>query len=57
MVFVIYIDNAGEYRWRLFSSNQRIIADSGEGYVQKSDCLHGIRLVQGSWSASVQDQS
>lgn len=31
----IYQDDAGEWRWRLKSSNGRIVADSGEGYTKK----------------------
>lgn len=30
--FQIYCDKKGEYRWRLLSSNGKILADSGEGY-------------------------
>ena len=33
--FETYEDAAGEYRWRLKGSNDRIVADSGEGY---ADC-------------------
>ena len=32
--------------WRLQTGNHEIIAN-GEGYVNKSDCLHAIRLVDG----------
>lgn len=32
MKFVIYKDARGEWRWRLKSANNRIVADSGEGY-------------------------
>lgn len=44
--FVVYKDNAGQYRWRFVASNGKIIADSGEGYVNKQDCLNGIQLVK-----------
>lgn len=46
--FLIYKDQAGEYRWRLQASNAKVIADSGEGYKNKADCEHGIKLVQAS---------
>ena len=46
MTFVVYKDSANQHRWRLFAGNNRIIADSGEGYHNKTDCLHGIQLVQ-----------
>lgn len=47
--FEIYDDQtsgAGEYRWRLRADNGEVIADSGEGYTEKSDCKHGIDLVK-----------
>lgn len=44
--FQIYKDKAGEYRWRLRADNYETIADSAEGYVDKSDCEHGIALVK-----------
>ena len=44
--FELYKDNAGEFRWRLQAENNEIIADSAEGYVNKSDCEHGIDLVR-----------
>ena len=43
--FEVYKDKAWDWRWRLRSSNGRIIADSGQGYSRKEDCLHGIKLV------------
>jgi|SRR5215203_3592847 len=45
-VFVIYTDRAGEYRWSFQANNYRTIADSGEGYSSKHDCLHGIQALQ-----------
>lgn len=53
MYFQIFVDAAGEWRWRLWASNGRIIADSGEGYKNKADCLHGIGLVQSSSRAEI----
>lgn len=52
MVFYVYPDKSGEYRWQLQADNGKIIADSGEGYKNKKDCLHGISLVQstGTWT-------
>jgi uncharacterized protein YegP (UPF0339 family) len=44
--FNIYKDAKGEYRWRFRADNYKIIADSGEGYKNKSDCEHGIELVK-----------
>ena len=44
--FVVYRDNAGEYRWHLLASNNRKIADSGVGYPNESDCIEAINLVK-----------
>ena len=44
--FELYRDAKGEYRWRLQAQNNEIIADSSEGYKNKSDCTHGIQLVK-----------
>lgn len=46
MKFQVYTDRAREYRWRLRAANGETIADSGEGYRYKSDCLRGIALVK-----------
>jgi hypothetical protein len=53
-VFQVYEDAAGEWRWRLVAGNDEIIADSGEGYRDKRDCLHGIELVKDSKDARVE---
>lgn len=56
MKFELYKDRNGEYRWRLKSSNGRKIANSGEGYRNKSDCEDAIGLVKGtSRSTPVED--
>ena len=41
----LYRDQAGEWRWKLKAANGRIIADSGEGYLNQSDALDGLALV------------
>ncbi|MCP4604805.1 MAG: DUF1508 domain-containing protein [Proteobacteria bacterium] len=33
-------------RWRLLAHNNEIIADSGEGYKNRLDCIHGLELVR-----------
>lgn len=55
MHFEVYSDKRSEWRWRLVASNGLIIADSGQGYTHKVDCLHGIKLVQGSAGAEIRD--
>jgi uncharacterized protein YegP (UPF0339 family) len=44
--FQLYKDQSGEYRWRLRADNNEIIANSSEGYVNKSGCERGIELVK-----------
>ena len=55
MFYEVYRDRSSQWRWRLKAANGRIIADSGEGYINKSDCLTGITLVKGSASAPVRE--
>lgn len=44
--FEIFVDRAGEWRWRLRHQNGRVIADSGEGYTTRENCLNGIESVK-----------
>ena len=43
--FEMYLDKAGEYRFRLKARNGEIIATS-EGYKAKAGCLNGIESVR-----------
>jgi uncharacterized protein YegP (UPF0339 family) len=52
----VYQDAAGEWRWRLESANKRVIADSGEGYRHRQDCLHAVELVKDSKDAPVKEK-
>jgi uncharacterized protein len=45
MAFWIYVDKQGFWRWYLTAANNRKIADSGESYHNKQDCLWAIGLV------------
>lgn len=45
MYFTVYPDPQGFWRWNLKAANNRIIADSGEGYVNRADCINGVALV------------
>ena len=44
--FEIYQDTAGDFRWRFQSNNGKILADSGEGYNNRSNCEHAIILLK-----------
>lgn len=52
--FQVYEDSAGEWRWRLLAGNRRVIANSGEGYHKRQDCLHAIELVKDSKGVPVE---
>ena len=43
--FEVYLDKAGEYRFRLKAKNGEIIA-TGESYKQKAGCLNGIDSIK-----------
>jgi uncharacterized protein YegP (UPF0339 family) len=53
--FHVYKDNAGEWRWHLKASNGRVVADSGEGYRDRGDCIHAIEIVRSLYKAPVKE--
>jgi uncharacterized protein YegP (UPF0339 family) len=56
--FEIYKDTAKQYRWRLRSANNQLIATSGEGFTTKAGCKNGIDAVKrDAPSASIDDQA
>lgn len=55
MVYHVYRDAQNKWRWRLKAANGNILADSGEGYSNKSDCLAGIASVKASGSAPIEE--
>jgi uncharacterized protein YegP (UPF0339 family) len=57
MRFELYRDAKGEWRWRLRARNGEVIAESGEGYVRREDCEHGIALVRQSAEARTDDMT
>lgn len=44
--FQVYLDRAGEYRWRLLAGLDEIIADSGEGYESRVELKSDLRRIQ-----------
>ncbi len=54
LIFHIYRDAVNQYRWRLLAANGRTIANSGEGYYNRQDCVHAINLVASSNGAPIQ---
>ena len=45
MIIEKYQDRKKEYRWRLKSSNGRIMADSGEGYSTKGSLNQALDVL------------
>ena len=43
--FDLYKDGAEEWRWRLLAPNGKVVADGGEGYTERNDCVEGISRV------------
>jgi uncharacterized protein YegP (UPF0339 family) len=43
--FEVYLDHAGEWRFRLKAANGQVIA-VGEGYRSKAACLKGIESIK-----------
>lgn len=43
--FEVFLDKAGEFRFRLKAKNGEIILES-EGYTTKPNCMHGIESVK-----------
>ena len=52
MRFHIYVDRQLEWRWRLMAANNRVVADSAEGYKNRADCLTAIGLVMATNAAT-----
>lgn len=55
MFFHLYVDVNRQYRWTLYAANNRKIANSGEGYHNRADCIAAINLVKGSGSAPIRE--
>jgi uncharacterized protein YegP (UPF0339 family) len=55
MYYLLYKDAANYWRWTLYAANYKKIANSGEGYWNKSDCISAINLVKGSGSAPIKE--
>lgn len=53
MYYEVYKDTGGEWRWRLWAANNRIIATSGESYTNRTDCIDAIALVKSSQDAPI----
>jgi uncharacterized protein YegP (UPF0339 family) len=44
--FELRKDSRGEWYWTFQADNNKTIARSSESYLNRSDCLHSIRIVK-----------
>lgn len=51
--FIVYKDDAQEFRWRLVARNGRTVADSGEGYTTRSGALKAVKRLNEEGSGSM----
>lgn len=56
MTYYLYRDVNQFWRWTLEAANNRKIANSGEGYHNKQDCIAAINLVAGSSGAPIRER-
>lgn len=47
-----YKDKRGEWRWRMTARNGKIVADSGEGYRRRRNCL---RMIERLFPKAIRD--
>lgn len=43
--FEVYRDRERKFRWRFWAPNNRIMADSGQGYTTKQSCTDAINEI------------
>ena len=51
--FLVFKDVKDKWRWRLVAADGRVIAESGESYRLRKECLEAIALVKSSPAASI----
>ena len=42
----MYMDKAGDWRWRFIAPNNKKMADSGESYRSESSCMNAIEVLR-----------
>ncbi|WP_333816674.1 YegP family protein [Tabrizicola sp.] len=57
MYFELYYEVFQGWRWTLYAANHKKIANSGEGYINKSDALAAIGLVKACGNAPVRERT
>ncbi len=54
MNFEVYRTRNKQWRWKLRAPNGKLIANAGESYQRRIDCLKAIQLVRASDMATVE---
>ena len=44
----LYLDISGNWRWRFIAANGLVLANSGQGYSRRIDCITAAKHVTGS---------
>ncbi|HTN02602.1 YegP family protein [Planctellipticum variicoloris] len=55
MMFYVYRDEDGYWRWRLVTASNQVLAQSPRAYHQKDDCRAVIQLVRNCGIARVHE--
>lgn len=55
MMFYLYRDDEGNWRWRLATASGQALAESPTSYLRKEDCRAVIQLVMNSRIARVHE--
>lgn len=53
LIFAVFKDACGEWRWTLRSESGEILAQAAHGYRLKRKCLEAIALVRGASHAAI----
>ncbi len=53
MFFVLYRDAAQQWRWSLYSEENKKIAESPEPYWEKPEAQHAVDLVKSTFSTTL----
>ena len=44
--FTVYADREHEYRWRLLSNDESVLAESGKAFERREDCIASVKRIQ-----------
>ena len=55
MMFYVYRDEDGHWRWRLMTASKQVLAECPRAYHQKDDCRAAIQLVKNCGVARVHE--